>query len=101
MFGDVTLSIFSIQTLTARTISVSGSGNDPAHDPLKLPNGKTIKETPTDELRSLLARFGITDAHTAPRTEIVARYAAVIEDVFNRAGEAAVNDFLSERRRYE
>jgi hypothetical protein len=86
-----------IQRLTGRTIIYSKSGNDPAHDSLMLPTGKTIAETPTEELRAIFVRFKIENAHTDGRAIICSRYAALVSDVFNKAGEAALKAFLRDR----
>ena len=49
------------------------------HDDLLLPNGSTVGQTSNEVLRPMLARF-IEGAHTRPRNEIVAEYAAALTE---------------------
>jgi hypothetical protein len=91
----------SIPRLTGRQIIFSASGNDPSHDSLKIPGGRTVGEVTTDEIRQIAARLGIENAHTAGRAEIVAAYAKVCSEIYDSAGLKALTEFLEERRRYE
>jgi hypothetical protein len=80
-----------------KTIVYSKTGNSPEHDNLLLPNGKKVSEVSTEELRPLLAKVGIENAHTDGRAIIVRRYAEFIGGIFNEAGLRAVRDFLEEQ----
>jgi hypothetical protein len=92
----------SIPRLTGQTIIFSATGNNPAHDSLPLPDtDKTVGEVDTETLRGIFAKFGIENAWTDGRAAIVNRWADFIGEVYGRAGQAAVRDFLKERRRYE
>ena len=43
----------------------------PGHDvALKLPNGKTVAETSSEELRSILDRLGLAGAHVRPMSAL-------------------------------
>jgi hypothetical protein len=87
----------AINRLTGRTIVYSKSGNSPEHDGLLLPTGKTVGETSTEELRPILARFGVENPHTAGRAVIVAEYARVIGEVYSAAGMAALKQYLKDK----
>ena len=80
-----------------------GNGSGPRwatgfHDHLKLPSGATIGQTDNEKLRSQLARLGIEGANTEGRNIICARYAAVLQRVFDEAGNAAVTAFLESKK---
>jgi hypothetical protein len=87
----------NIPRLTTQTIVYSRTGNDPSHDHILLPNGKKVSEVSTEELRPLLAKLGIENAHTDGRAIIVRRYAEFIGGIFNDAGLRAVKEFLKEQ----
>jgi hypothetical protein len=89
----------TLQRISTKTVVFSRTGNSPEFDDLMLVNGKTVGETSTDELRSLLARFGIESAHRAGRAQIVSEYAALIKEVYDAAGVAAVKAFLEEKEK--
>jgi hypothetical protein len=91
----------TIPRLTGRQIIFSASGKDPLHDKLPLADtDKTVGEVDTETLRGIFSRYGIEGAHTDGRAAIVSRWAAFIDDVYSRAGQEAVKQFLAERRRY-
>jgi hypothetical protein len=87
----------AINRMTGQTIVYSRSGNSPEHDNLLLPNGKKVSETSTEDLRPLLAKLGIENAHTDGRAIIVRRYAEFIGGIFNEAGLRAVKEFLESK----
>jgi hypothetical protein len=79
-----------------------GTGKGPTwaaglHDDLKLPSGRLVGQVNNEELRAELARVGIEGAHSDGRNIIVARYAAILQNVFNLAGNAAVAAFLQSK----
>jgi hypothetical protein len=82
-----------IPRLTTQTIVYSRTGNSPEHDNLLLPNGRTVGETSTEELRPILARF-VDGAHTLGRAILVAKYAEVIREVSEAASMKAITEFL-------
>jgi hypothetical protein len=88
----------SIPRLTTQTIVYSKSGNSPEHDNLRLPNGKTIAESTTDEIRQIFGQLGIEGAHTDGRAIIVRRYHEFISGIYDAAGLRAVKEFLEERQ---
>jgi hypothetical protein len=77
----------AIQRLTGRTIIFSKSGNDPSHDSLPLPDGRTVSECSTDDLRGIFAKFGIENCWTDGRAAIVSRWADFIGKVYSEAGQ--------------
>jgi hypothetical protein len=87
----------AINRMTGQTIVYSRSGNSPEYDNLLLPNGKKVSETSTEDLRPLLAKLGIENAHTDGRAIIVRRYAEFIGGIFNEAGLRAVKEFLESK----
>jgi hypothetical protein len=90
----------TIHRLTGRTIIYSKTGNDPSHDSLPLPDGRKVGDVDTEELRGIFAKFGIADCWTDGRASLVSKWASFIGDVYAKAGQEAVRQFLSERRRY-
>jgi hypothetical protein len=84
----------TIHRLTGRTVIFSKSGNDPSHDSLCLPNGKTIAESTTDEIRAVAAALEIPEAWTAGRAQIVSAYADRIGAIYHESGMAAVKNYL-------
>jgi hypothetical protein len=79
-----------------------GTGKGPTwaagpHDDLKLPSGRLVGQVNNEELRAELSGL-VEGAHVDGRNVIVARYAAVLLSVFNRAGNAAVVEFLESKR---
>jgi hypothetical protein len=91
----------ALQKITTQTITYSRSGNAPEFDGLMLPGGRKIGETETEELRSILARFGIAGAFTTGRAQLVAEYARVIGEVYNAAGLKAITEFLEKQKNGE
>jgi hypothetical protein len=83
--------------ISVKTVSVSASGNSPAHDDLKLPSGKTVRETDTDSLRRELSQFEIEGVYTRPRAEIVADYASILQKIFDEAGHRALAELLEKK----
>jgi hypothetical protein len=83
--------------MTGQVIEYGRSGNSPEHDSLLLPNGKTVGETSTEELRPMLARFNIPHVFTAGRAQIVAEYARISGEIFNEAGRKALDAWLAQR----
>jgi hypothetical protein len=80
-----------------------GKGKGPTwaggiHDDLKLPSGATIGSVDNEKLRAELARLGIEGSHSDGRHILCARYARLLQQVFNSAGEKAVAEFLQEKR---
>jgi hypothetical protein len=65
----------TIPRLTGKTIQYGRSGNAPEHDSLMLVTGKTVGETPDNELRVILDRFGVPNSFIDGRAIIVAKYA--------------------------
>jgi hypothetical protein len=90
----------NIPRLTTQTIIYSASGNSPQHDSLPLPDGPTVGQASTDDLRGIFAKFGIENCWTDGRAAMVSRWADFIGKVYSEAGQQAVRQFLSERRRY-
>jgi hypothetical protein len=66
-----------------------------ANDSLLLPSGKTIAETPDPELRTALDALGIEGAHRDGRNIIVQRYADLIANFRQKAGDAAITAYLA------
>ena len=64
-------------------------------DDLKLPNGKTVGETPDAELRTALHALGVEGAHRDGRNLIVARFSALIANFKEKAGNEAVAAYLA------
>jgi hypothetical protein len=56
---------------------------------LSLPNGSTVEQTPTEELRRVLAPF-VEGAHTVHRLQLVDDYAAALKRVHDVGGVKAV-----------
>jgi hypothetical protein len=68
------------------------------HADLKLPNGSVCGSCPTEQLRSMLGRLGVPDAHTAPRLQIIDSYARMLKRIHEDAGSAAVDAWLAGHR---
>jgi hypothetical protein len=80
-----------------------GSGTGPkfaptSHDSLALPNRSVIGQTDDTTLRTLLDKVGVKNAHTRPRNEIVADYAALLRRVHDDAGSKALDAWLENHR---
>jgi hypothetical protein len=81
-----------------------GSNTGPHHSPTQYdnlplpPDGRLLGDEPNETLRSVLARLGIPDAHTAGRSILAERYAKLISDVRRAGGDKALGDFLQSRR---
>jgi hypothetical protein len=68
---------------------------------LLLPDGRKLGETDTDQLRPILSKLGIKNAHTRPRTEIAHDYAVLLERIHNEAGDRSVAAFLEGARHHD
>ena len=69
------------------------------HDHLPLPPPhRTVGETNSETLRSLFHRMGLEQAHTRPRNEIIADYAALLARIGGEAYRNAVNTWLEQFR---
>jgi hypothetical protein len=68
------------------------------YDNLKLPNGQTIGATDNETLRRELMRMGIIGAPTEGRHIIVERYATLLLQIHNDAGDRAVAAWLQSNR---
>ena len=68
------------------------------HDHWLLPSGTLVGAASNEDLRKQLIRLGIDGAATAGRDVLCARYATVLQGVFDAAGNAAVSQWLTERR---
>ena len=90
----------ALKRITTQTIIYSASGNSPEHDSLPLPDGRKVGEVDTESLRGIFAKFGLADCWTDGRASLVSKWASFIGDVYAKAGQEAVKQFLSERRRY-
>jgi hypothetical protein len=64
-----------------------------SQDSLLLPGGATIGQTNNETLRTALLQF-FPDAHTIPRCALIEKYAAMLANFRDRAGDAAINAFL-------
>jgi hypothetical protein len=90
-------------------VSTSGLAGAPApingpkwasglYDNLKLPNGQTIGATDNETLRRELMRMGVIGAATEGRHVIVERYATLLLQIHNDAGDRAVAAFLESNK---
>jgi hypothetical protein len=68
------------------------------YDHLPLGGGKSIGQVANEQLRPILARFGVEGAHTEGRNIICARYAVMLQKVHDDAGNAAVRAWLENNR---
>jgi hypothetical protein len=68
------------------------------YDHLLLPDGRKLGDTPTEELRPILSRMGVRDAHTRPRPEVAADFNVILDRVRVEAGDRAVATFLEGAR---
>ena len=89
----------SINRMVGQTIVYSRSGNSPEHDCVLLPNGRTVGESTTDEIRQIFGQLGIEGAHIDGRAIVVRRYAEFIGGIFNAAGLRAVKEFLEQQNK--
>jgi len=87
----------TLKKITTRTITISASGNSPAHDEIQRPSGVKIRDATTDQIRQVCSRLEIPNCWTIGRAELVGLYAELIEKVFNDAGRKALDAWLAER----
>jgi hypothetical protein len=86
-----------LKKITTRTITISASGNDPAHDEIELPSRVKVKDATTDQIRQECSRLEIPNCWTLGRAELVGLYVELVEQVFNEAGRKALDAWLTER----
>jgi hypothetical protein len=71
-----------------------------AHENLRLPDGRVLKDVRTPELMPAIDKLKIPGfSHTLSRSAAILLYAQFIEPIYKAAGEKAVREWLEENNR--
>jgi hypothetical protein len=89
----------TINRMVGTTTIYGKHGNDPSQDDLLLPTGKKIADSTLDEIRSVMAALGDDRAFIDGRALLCSRYHERISEIFNKAGAAAVKDYLERKQK--
>jgi hypothetical protein len=73
-----------------------------AHENLRLPDGRVLKDVKTHELMPVLDKLRIPNfSHTMSRSAAILLFAQFIKPIYEAAGEKAVREWLEENNRSE
>jgi hypothetical protein len=97
------LGIYSTHLHADTNPGAPGKGSGPTWAPtdfdhLKLPSGALLGKLNNEQLRSELLRLNVPGAATDGRHIIAERYGALLMEIHDKAGEAAIAAFLESKR---
>jgi hypothetical protein len=79
--------------------TVTSFGSTPALDDLRVPDGRRIGDLSHGEVYTVLGSLGIDGFnHNLGRTDAIAAYSRLLEKIAHTAGEAAIAQWMAEKR---